>query len=88
MPVAKNGLRADVITDGAATFNRMNNGRLYEQYLNSIKYDLENELMGYFGIQRGESVSTIRSKIRDHHQHLSHALQRLNRYHDLVSPKQ
>lgn len=88
MPVAKNGLRADVITDGAATFNRMNNGRLYEQYLNSIKYDLENELMGYFGIQRGDSVSTIRSKIRDHHQHLSHALQRLNRYHDLVSPKQ
>ena len=36
MPVDVYGRRADMVMDGVATLNRMNEGRVYEQYLNDV----------------------------------------------------
>lgn len=48
MPVDKNGNRADVITDSAATISRMNLGRAYESYLGAVSRDNRQRLINYF----------------------------------------
>lgn len=89
MPVTKNGLRADVIMDPAATVNRMNFARKYEQYLNSVKYDLELDLKRMLGILPQDDAFIIKDKINSANKDiLNTVLERLNRYHDIVSPKQ
>lgn len=40
MPLAANGVRADIVMDGASTVNRMNLGRFYEQYINCASHDI------------------------------------------------
>jgi len=44
MPVDKHGTRADIISDGGATSNRMNFSRFYEHYLNATSDQLEREI--------------------------------------------
>lgn len=39
MPVDKNGVRADVITDSSSTISRMNIGRAYESYMGAVSRD-------------------------------------------------
>jgi DNA-directed RNA polymerase beta subunit len=48
MPTDKNGNRADIITDSAATISRMNLGRAYEAYLGSVLRDNRQKLIAYF----------------------------------------
>lgn len=50
MPVDKNGVRADAIMDGNATFNRSNYGRLYEHYFNAASRDILIKLRNWIGI--------------------------------------
>lgn len=89
MPVAKNGLRADIVMDPAATVNRMNFGRKYEQYLNSVKYDLELELRSLLNVDLSDPIAITKGKIANSENNvLNRALERLNHYHDIVSPKQ
>lgn len=89
MPIAKNGMRADFIMDGSATVNRMNFGRKYEQYLNSVKYDLELELKSALGVDLRDPMHVVKGKIINTDKNVLEAvLERLNRYHDIVSPKQ
>ena len=89
MPVAKNGLRADIIMDGSATINRMNFGRKYSQYLNSVKYDLEIELRSRLGVDKNDPINVLKGKVANIDNNvLESVLERLNRYHDIVSPKQ
>jgi hypothetical protein len=52
MPVDAAGNRADFIMDGFSTLNRMNPGRLYEQYTNAASRDLVIELRSKFGIAK------------------------------------
>lgn len=54
MPVDKNGNRADVITDAAATISRMNLGRAYEAYLGSVSRDNRALLQKYFFAKYGQ----------------------------------
>ena len=44
MPVAQNGVRADIIMDGNSVVNRMNPGVVMEQYLNTASYDINERL--------------------------------------------
>lgn len=53
MPVDKNGNRADIITDSAATISRMNLGRAYESYLGSVSRDNKQRLINYFTCKYG-----------------------------------
>lgn len=89
MPVDKSGKRADIIMDGSATVNRMNFGRKYEQYFNSVKYDLENELRNALGVIRNDPINITKSKVFNTDKKLLESvLERLNGYHDIVNPKQ
>ncbi len=47
MPVDKNGVRAEVITDSSSTISRMNLGRAYELYLGSVCHDCRQHILNY-----------------------------------------
>ena len=51
MPVDKDGNRADMIMDGNSTVNRMNVGRLYEQYINGASRDVAKKIRLDLGIK-------------------------------------
>ena len=53
MPTDKNGNRADIITDSAATISRMNIGRAYETYLGSVSRDNKQKLISFFSCKYG-----------------------------------
>ena len=53
MPTDKNGVRADIITDSAATISRMNIGRAYEAYLGSVSRDNKQKLISFFHCKYG-----------------------------------
>ena len=54
MPVDKNGKRADLVTDGNSTINRMNIGRLYEHYFNAVSDTIVQEIRLATGIREGD----------------------------------
>lgn len=62
MPIDKNGNRAEVITDSAATISRMNLGRAYEAYLGAVSRDNRQRLITYFTQRHGQDFLT---KIND-----------------------
>lgn len=54
MPVDMEGNRADIVMDGFSTINRMNFGRLYEQYFNAASRDTAKKIRAMIGIQQGD----------------------------------
>jgi hypothetical protein len=52
MPVDAAGNRADMIMDGNSTVNRMNVGRLYEQYINGASRDVAKKIRQDLGIKQ------------------------------------
>lgn len=56
MPVDSDGNRADIVTDGGSTINRMNLGRLYEHYFNSAMRDVTNQALDILGIPRKQKI--------------------------------
>lgn len=69
MPVDKNGVRADVITDSSSTISRMNIGRAYEAYIGATSRDnrarLINMLSSKFnGMYTSEAVEYARKYLR------------------------
>lgn len=70
MPVDKNGVRADVITDSASTISRMNLGRAYEAYMGAFSRDNKNRIIQYLntkhkGVITPEAMTYIRGYLRD-----------------------
>ena len=65
MPVDSTGLRADIVMDAGSTINRMNIGRLYEQYFGAAANHLALVLCGMMGVQpklnRGDAFRHITS---------------------------
>lgn len=51
MPVDEEGNVADIIMDGGSTINRMNPGRLYEQYYNTANRQAHNLICKMLGLQ-------------------------------------
>lgn len=54
MPVDEAGNRADIVMDGNSTVNRMNMGRLYEQYTNAASRDVAKWIREKIGIAQGD----------------------------------
>lgn len=54
MPVDKHGKRADLVTDGKSTINRMNIGRLYEHYFNAVSDTIVREIRVATGVNAGD----------------------------------
>lgn len=89
MPVAANGLRADIIMDGTSTINRMNWSRTYEQYLNGVKYDIELRCLNMLGLDKQSADFDIEKKVMNApHKLINQIADYINSYHDIVSPKQ
>lgn len=63
MPVDATGLRADVVMDAGSTINRMNLGRLYEQYFGAAANNLTLNICKMLGIKhktsRGDTFRQI-----------------------------
>lgn len=57
MPVDSDGNRADIVTDGGSTINRMNLGRLYEHYFNSAIRDVRHQAFNMMGISRNQKIA-------------------------------
>lgn len=88
MPIDDLGVRADIIMDSFARVNRMNDGGLFEQYFNSVSWQIAQNIRTMTGIQ--QKSKTIRDEIETlHHQHpdvFMKAYQYLIEYYRIVSP--
>ena len=54
MPVDKHGNRADLLLDGNSTINRMNFGRMYEHFFNSVSEGIMHQMTQVSGITRDD----------------------------------
>jgi hypothetical protein len=92
MPMAANGVRADIIMDPASNVNRMKFSSLYEQFFNVTKYDLRKELLNRLGVTENEitvNPTIVNSKLNNLDDSTKQAMvKRLLRYHEIVSPRQ
>lgn len=92
MPIASNGLRADLIMDPASNVNRMKFSSLYEQYINVTKYDLRREFMAALDLTEDQIkwkpmlVNESLNKLDKNK--LDEMINRLLRYHEIISPTQ
>ena len=87
MPYDANGVRAEMIIDGNATFSRMNLGRKYELFVNSASRDLVVELKRRLQVQGNEhNLFTILQQIDI--AIFDVAWNRLMRYYQILSPRQ
>jgi DNA-directed RNA polymerase beta subunit len=62
MPIDINGNRAEIVMDSGSTINRMNLGRLYEQYVGSAARDIRKKIiedLGYTETARHRTVSFV-----------------------------
>jgi len=63
MPVDEEGNVADAIMDGGSTINRMNTGRLYEQYYNAASRQAHNLICRNLGIAPYTNEYTVREHL-------------------------
>ncbi len=59
MPVDRDGVRADIISDDISTVNRMNLSRLYEQYLGRACIHIKFMLRDMLGIERFSTIHEV-----------------------------
>lgn len=81
MPIDQDGNRAEFVMDGGATLNRMNLGRVYEQFINATSRDLVKELRSLLGGKDVAEEELINNPM------VAHAWSRLMRYYQIVSPR-
>lgn len=89
MPVDQNGTRADVIMDAYSTVSRTNPSRLYETYINSASFDLENKIRKDLNIKQTDRSSfRLLSNVVQNQPELFHQqYNSLMHYYDIVSSK-
>ncbi len=92
MPVDSDGNRADLIMDRASTVNRMNPGRLYEQYLGCACRDIMKSIKGkmydgadYSKMEMEDLIEYIKS---NHYHHFQEHIGTVLKFYGIVSPKQ
>lgn len=103
MPVDADGNRADVVMDSGSTINRMNIGRLYEQYFGSTLRDVAKtvrRILGAFPLQQrldyvsegsityNQTKTTIENINRDNPHLIQSAFVTLLELYQIVSEKQ
>lgn len=65
MPYDSDGNRAEIITDGNATVNRMNLGRKYEQYFNASSRDTHKKLCNLLNIDHNKIITFSEINIKN-----------------------
>lgn len=83
--MAANGVSADIISDPNASVNRMNIGRLHEQFINAASKDLEFELQRTLGGVLTEDE--LRPMRESNDPRWVQAWTRLMRYYEINSPR-
>jgi hypothetical protein len=88
MPVDKDGNRADLVMDALSTFSRMNLGRLYEQYFNSVTRGVAADIARKLGIGKNDRGirSTIMNLSNNKNPDLDVAWQHLMGLYKILSP--
>src|SRR5574343_1099634 len=64
MPIDSQGVRADIVMDAGSTINRMNLGRLYEQYFGSAAQHLSRNIRQMLNIPEGLNYSDTMKRVR------------------------
>lgn len=64
MPIDSQGVRADIVMDAGSTINRMNLGRLYEQYFGSAAQHLSRNIRQMLNIPEGLGFSETMKRLR------------------------
>lgn len=89
MPIDEAGNRADIVMDGNSTINRMNIGRLYEQYINSASRDVAKKLSLDLNIKQGDihTKTKMENIFHENREVFEKAYKYLMGYYHIVSPK-
>jgi len=88
MPVDDYGNRADMIIYGITTFNRMNNGRLYEQFINAATRDLLRRLKELAALPHDVPLTDYQvSTALQSGDLVTQVFDTLLRYYQIVAPK-
>jgi hypothetical protein len=92
MPVDAAGNRADIIMDPNSTVNRMNPGRLYEQYLGAACRDIQSQIKQAILFQddilRMDIEQLINYILENHYNDFKIHFNTLLKFYGIVSPKQ
>lgn len=89
MPIDEAGNRADIVMDGNSTVNRMNVGRLYEQYINAASRDVAKKIRLDLNIPHHDLHTKTKVEAIFHEQRkvFDQAYKYLMGYYHIVSPK-
>jgi uncharacterized protein (UPF0147 family) len=88
MPVDKYGNRADLILDGNSTINRMNFGRLYEHFFNSVSAKIMRDLSQACGITHDDKFAStkVRELFYNNRPLFNSLMDQLLHYYSVVAP--
>lgn len=84
MPIDADGNRAEIVMDPGAVNNRMNPGRIYEQFYNATSRDLVKELRKTLDISNPQLNNEAHIS---RHPNLNKAWSRLLRFYEIIAPK-
>lgn len=85
MPIDAAGNRAEIVMDSASVISRMNLGRLYEHYVNSVIRDVANTVRNILGVKAKISASRLNQISPDI---IQHAYMHLLHLYQIVSDRQ
>ena len=88
-PVDADGNRADIVMDGYATVNRMNTGRIYEQYLNAASRDVTKRIRSMIGVGEHDPHTQVHIENLFHTDQIKfdQTYRYLMGYYEIVSPQ-
>lgn len=88
MPRDADGNIADIVMHSSATFNRMNFGRFYEQYVNAAHRDFLKNMTSAFGLTIGQScLNEVTLLNQSKPELVQHWYGRLLRLYEIINPK-
>lgn len=88
MPVDADGNRADIVMDGNSTINRMNTGRLYEQYINAAGRDVAKKITKDLQVNKDDRLllKTLEGLYTSNPDLVNRSWQYLLGFYKIVSP--
>lgn len=90
MPLASDGLRADVVMDPGSNIGRMNLGRIYEQYMGSCCVTIKKRMIDALGIEITNEFKVLKQLVvmTESHPAIQTCYEMLNTFFGITSPKQ
>jgi DNA-directed RNA polymerase beta subunit len=90
MPLASDGVRADVVMDSGSNIGRMNLGRIYEQYMGSCCVTIKKRMIDALKIEPTVEAKVLKQLIAmgETHPSVQICIDMLNTFFNITSPKQ